>query len=78
MKKEVERVQIQPFLSESYPEKVYSATVIGLILIALTSIVGIVTMSICAPNGPFEGLVALSSAAVGGLVGVFSRSRSPG
>lgn len=75
MKKEAtdEVAQKELLGKESYPREVYHTAVWGLIAITIIGIVGIVVLAAFASSGPHEGLIAISSAAVGGLVSIFSQ-----
>lgn len=75
MKKEIEEIREKDFIRESYPKEIYPIAVWGLILISILGVVGIIAITILAPTSQLDGLIALSSAAVGGIVGIFSQPR---
>lgn len=74
MKKEGTDIgEIKEYVTNSYPDEIYKYATIGLITIALVCIITIAIYAWSTTNVQPEGLVAIASAAVGGLVGVFSK-----
>lgn len=59
--------------SEGYPQSVYQSAVNGLIAITILGIIGIIALAFSPKAQNSEGLIAITSAAVGGLVGIFSQ-----
>jgi hypothetical protein len=79
LKKEY-RDEIEPkeLVRYAYPREIYREAVIGLTLITIFGIIGIIILNIFANNAQIDGLVSITSAAVGGLVVVFSQRASSG